>query len=41
VPVRACHTRQLGHLSAEQQEQIIGLLRAAREPHEDAEGNWR
>jgi DNA-binding MarR family transcriptional regulator len=39
-PVRACHRRQLGHLSPEQQEQLIALLRAARGPHEDPPGNW-
>lgn len=41
APVRACHARQLGHLSAEQQEQLIALLRAARQPHEGADGIWR
>jgi DNA-binding MarR family transcriptional regulator len=39
-PVRECHRRQLGHLSAEQQRQLIELLRAAREPHEEREGGW-
>jgi DNA-binding MarR family transcriptional regulator len=40
-PVRACHARQLGHLSAEQLETLTDLLRLARRPHEDPAGNWR
>jgi DNA-binding MarR family transcriptional regulator len=39
-PVRECHRRQLGHLSADQQRQLIELLKAAREPHEEREGGW-
>ncbi|MFO0845036.1 MAG: MarR family transcriptional regulator [Gemmataceae bacterium] len=35
-PVRECARRQLGHLSAEQQRQLVELLRAARGPHEDS-----
>ncbi len=38
--VRACHARQLGHLSEEQLAQLIALLKAARAPHEDREGHW-
>jgi len=38
--VRACHQRQLGHLSAVQQRQLIELLYAARRPHEDAGSSW-
>jgi DNA-binding MarR family transcriptional regulator len=38
--VRACNTRQLGHLSAEQLKALIALLRAARAPHEDPTGLW-
>jgi DNA-binding MarR family transcriptional regulator len=34
-PVRACARRQLGHLDAAQQAQLIELLKAARGPHED------
>ena len=41
APVRACHARQLGHLSAAQLRQVADLLREARRPHEDAEGDWR
>lgn len=38
--VRACNARQLGHLSAEELKRLIGLLRAARAPHEDPNGLW-
>lgn len=38
--VRQCHERQLGHLTATQQRQLIELLAAAREPHEPEEGAW-
>jgi DNA-binding MarR family transcriptional regulator len=39
-PVRACHERQLGHLSQAQISGLIELLRVARKPHEDADGPW-
>jgi DNA-binding MarR family transcriptional regulator len=39
-PVRDCATQQLGHLSAEQKQQLIALLRAARAPHEDEQTGW-
>jgi DNA-binding MarR family transcriptional regulator len=39
--VRACHTRQLGHLTAEQLRQLVELLRAARQPHEEPDSPWR
>lgn len=39
-PVRECARRQLGHLSAEQQRQLVELLRAARGPHEDSPDSW-
>jgi DNA-binding MarR family transcriptional regulator len=39
-PVRDCARRQLGHLSGEQQRQLIDLLRAARRPHEEPQGAW-
>jgi DNA-binding MarR family transcriptional regulator len=41
VPVRACHTSQIGHLSPRDLRQLAALLRAAREPHEDPGGSWR
>jgi DNA-binding MarR family transcriptional regulator len=40
-PVRACHQRQLGHLSSEQLDTLIALLRAARAPHEHEDGLWK
>ncbi len=40
-PIRDCHARQLGHLSASDLRNLINLLRAAREPHEPPEGNWQ
>lgn len=33
--VRACHERQLGHLSQRTLRQLVTLLEAARRPHED------
>ena len=39
--VRACHERQLGHLSAGEMESLVGLLKKARQPHEPAENGWR
>lgn len=35
--VRKCHERQLGHLDEKSLQQLVALLKAAREPHEDAE----
>jgi DNA-binding MarR family transcriptional regulator len=39
-PLRACHQRQLGHLTAEQQRQLVELLQIARAPHEDPNHPW-
>jgi DNA-binding MarR family transcriptional regulator len=39
-PLRQCHARQLGHLSPGELRRLTQLLRAAREPHEDAAGAW-
>lgn len=39
-PVTEMHERQLGHLSAEQLENLVQLLRAARGPHEDNSAAW-
>lgn len=33
-PVRACHERQLGHLSRRELSQLVQLLREVRRPHE-------
>jgi DNA-binding MarR family transcriptional regulator len=41
APLRDCHTRQLGHLSAAQLRQLADLLRQARRPHESPDGGWR
>ncbi len=38
--VRACHTRQLGHLGPQQLAQLVALLKAARAPHEDPGSHW-
>jgi DNA-binding MarR family transcriptional regulator len=40
-PIRECHVRQLGHLSASELKNLIALLRAAREPHEPRDSNWQ
>ncbi len=40
-PIRACHVRQLGHLSRKDLEDLAALLRAARQPHEDPASNWQ
>ena len=39
--VRDCHARQLGHLTAEELEQLIHLLHKARARHEKSESSWR
>ncbi len=40
-PLRECHQQQLGHLSAEQLEQLVSLLQLARAPHEPADSTWK
>jgi DNA-binding MarR family transcriptional regulator len=40
-PIRRCHARQLGHLSARDLKTLAALLRAARAPHEDPSGIWQ
>lgn len=40
-PVRECHDRQLGHLTASELEKLITLLERARAPHEPTEGSWK
>ncbi|HWG41151.1 MAG TPA: MarR family transcriptional regulator [Gemmataceae bacterium] len=40
-PIRQCHVQQLGHLSRKELNELTTLLRAARQPHEDASSNWR
>lgn len=40
-PLRECHGRQLGHLSAADLQKLSALLRAARRPHESDTSTWR
>lgn len=40
-PLRACHERQLGHLSAADLKTLTTLLQAARAPHEPDAGPWQ
>jgi DNA-binding MarR family transcriptional regulator len=39
-PLKACHERQLGHLSTPELKALIGLLQAARAPHEPDGSQW-
>jgi DNA-binding MarR family transcriptional regulator len=41
VPLRECHTRQVGHLPQKDLKELLALLRATRQPHEDETSNWR
>ena len=36
-PVRQCHQAQLGHLPAKSLRELVALLKAVRQPHEDAD----
>jgi DNA-binding MarR family transcriptional regulator len=40
-PLRECHARQLGHLTADDLKRLTELLRAARAPHEGAASSWK
>ncbi|OWK34539.1 MarR family winged helix-turn-helix transcriptional regulator [Fimbriiglobus ruber] len=40
-PLRACHERQLGHLSVNDLKTLTDLLHAARLPHEPGDSPWR
>lgn len=40
-PLRDCHQRQLGHLSAADLRRLGELLRLARKPHEEPASDWR
>jgi DNA-binding MarR family transcriptional regulator len=40
-PVRECHQKQLSHLSSNQLQALIDLLRTARQPHETETSSWR
>ena len=39
--VRACHERQLGHMSEKEMTTLAALLRKARQPHEPQANAWR
>jgi len=41
TPLRDCHARQLGHLSARDLRKLTSLLHAARQPHEPEQSTWR
>jgi DNA-binding MarR family transcriptional regulator len=38
--IKRCHDRQLGHLSHDQLQQLIAMLREARRPHEPSDSTW-
>ena len=38
--ILSMHQKQVGHLSPDQQQQLIFLLRLVRQPHEDASCDW-
>jgi DNA-binding MarR family transcriptional regulator len=38
--VRDCHEQQLGHLKRSELKTLVDLLKAARQPHEAAGGDW-
>lgn len=40
-PLRECHSRQLGHLTAGSLKKLVHLLQAEREPHELDGSSWR
>jgi DNA-binding MarR family transcriptional regulator len=39
-PLKACHERQLGHLSGGELKALVALLKAARAPHEPPGSVW-
>jgi len=38
--VRACHKRQVGHLTTGEMKSLVDLLRKARRPHEPFDAHW-
>jgi DNA-binding MarR family transcriptional regulator len=40
-PLRKCHDQQLGHLSVDELDSLIDLLRRARAPHEPDDSAWK
>ncbi len=41
TPLKACHERQLGHLSTAELKSLISLLKVARTPHEPSDSVWK
>ena len=41
APLKACHTKQLGHLPPADLRKLIELLHAARAPHETEDSIWK
>ncbi len=39
-PLKKCHQQQLGHMSPDDVERLIDLLRMARQPHEQSSSPW-
>lgn len=39
-PLKTCHERQLGHMSSDELQKLIALLKTARAPHEPEGGPW-
>jgi DNA-binding MarR family transcriptional regulator len=39
-PIKECHVKQLGHLTAKQLRELVILLQAARAPHEGEASVW-
>ncbi len=39
-PLKACHERQLGHLTSDEVDQLTALLHRARQPHEIPGSQW-
>ena len=40
LPLAECHAKQLGHLDGEQLQELVRLLRLARQPHESPDSKW-
>ncbi len=40
-PLKKCHERQLGHMSAADLKSLVDLLRKARAPHEPQDSTWK
>lgn len=40
-PLKACHERQLGHLTAAQLKSLTALLKVVRAPHEPDDSVWK